>query len=55
MTTPRCSLRSLPPKGAQASFGAARQESSMTRPPNSLRSLPPKGAQASFGAARQES
>jgi hypothetical protein len=53
MTSPRCSLRSLPPEGAQASFGAARQEDTMS-PRCSLRSLPPEGAQASFGAARQE-
>jgi 8-amino-7-oxononanoate synthase len=51
MTPPR-SLRSLPPEGAQASLGAARQEA--LTPPRSLRSLPPEGAQASLGAARQE-
>ena len=50
MTPPR-SLRSLPPEGAQAAFGAARQTA--LTPPRSLRSLPPEGAQAAFGAARQ--
>jgi 8-amino-7-oxononanoate synthase len=50
---PPSSLRSLPPKGAQASLGAARRDFVM--PPSSLRSLPPKGAQASLGAARRES
>ena len=53
MVPPR-SLRSLPPKGAQASLGAARRESWML-PPRSLRSLPPKGTQASLGAACRES
>jgi hypothetical protein len=52
---PHAHVRSLPPEGAQASFGAARQESSEARPHAHVRSLPPEGAQASFGAARQES
>ena len=54
MQQPPRSLRSLPPEGAQASFGAALLEASMQQPPRSLRSLPPKGAQASFGAALLE-
>jgi len=49
---PHAHIRSLPPEGAQASFGAARQW--MLDPHAHIRSLPPKGAQASFGAARQE-
>ena len=50
--SPHARFRSLPPKGALASFGAARQEAG--RPHARFRSLPPKGALASFGAARQE-
>ncbi len=49
---PHARIRSLPPEGAQASFGAARQR--MLDPHAHIRSLPPEGAQASFGAARQE-
>jgi hypothetical protein len=49
---PHAHIRSLPPKGAQASFGAARQL--LLDPHAHIRSLPPEGAQASFGAARQE-
>ena len=51
--SPHAHLRSLPPEGAQASFGAARQEA-VVRPHAHLRSLPPARPQASFGAARQE-
>jgi hypothetical protein len=53
MNRPHAHIRSLPPEGAAASFGAARQES-MNRPHAHYRSLPPEGAAASFGAARQE-
>jgi hypothetical protein len=47
---------SRPPKGAQASLGAARREASMSSPQASgfAASRPPKGAQASLGAARRE-
>ncbi len=54
MSNRQAHIRSLPPKGAQASFGAARQEADMLDPRAHIRSLPPEGAQASFGAARQE-
>ena len=50
---PHAHIRSLPPEGAQASFGAARQEA-VLGPHAHIRSLPSEGAQASFGAARQE-
>ena len=49
---PHAHIRSLPPEGAHASFGAARQEA--LDPHAHIRSLPPEGAHASFGAARQE-
>ncbi len=51
--SPHIHLRSLPPKGASASFEAARQEAK-TCPHIHVRSLPPKGASASFEAARLE-
>jgi hypothetical protein len=50
---PHARFHSLPPEGAYASFGAARQEACMC-PHARIHSLPPEGAYASFGAARQE-
>ena len=44
--------RSLPPKGAHASLGAALRE--LMSPHAHIRSLPPKGANASLGAALRE-
>ena len=49
---PHAHIRSLPPVGAQASFGTALQE--LMNPHAHIRSLPPEGAQASFGTALQE-
>ena len=49
---PQAHIRSLPPVGAQASFGTAMQEWMSTH--DHIRSLPPEGAQASFGTALQE-
>jgi hypothetical protein len=53
MDGPHAHIRSLPPKGAAASLGAARRES-MDAPHAHFRSLPPEGAAASLGAARRE-
>ena len=51
---PHAHIHSLPPKGAHASFEAARQEAWPMYPHAHIRSLPPEGAHASFEAARQE-
>ena len=50
--SPHAHMRSLPPKGAHASLGAALRE--IMGPHAHMRSLPPKGAHASLGAALRE-